>query len=584
MTTRNFRRLFPYALGGVLLASLGGCAGSGAGTEPVPLSFLDEGGTSEPFPSSYAGQYLAGRQAFREKNAEEAARYFDQVLATRPEDGFILQNTFQVALANGNMERALMLAKDISSRNARDDGAAQLILAIDRIRLQDYAGARKFLSNTKSTGFNILLKPVLTAWVYLGEGKPDEAMKSLDDLDRYDGFKALKSYHLALIADVSGKKDIALTQYQDAAKGPAGRAVRFVQAYGNFLNSQGQGDVTKALFADYRKRYPTSPTANRMLEQFLDNQTVDPLVSSPLDGAAEALYSSATIVGQERVRGVAATYAHFALMLKPDLIEAQALLAELAEDERKWEKALALYQAIPEKTPYSLNARVRAAWIAYKLGDTDRAIARLEKLAKDNPEQIEPLVVLADLNRDLKKWEPAANAYGRAIDNIGDAQARLWSLHYARGIAYERMNEWPNAEADLLKALKLQPDHPQILNYLGYSWVDRGENLEDAKDMLVKAVSLRPRDGYIVDSLGWLYYRLGDFENATKQLEKAVSLQPEDPTINDHLGDAYWRVGRQEEARYQWQRALWLDPEEKQIPVIEQKLKEGLPTLNKDVQ
>ncbi|MCG8492078.1 MAG: tetratricopeptide repeat protein [Sneathiellales bacterium] len=577
------RNLTVAALSFGALLGLSACAGgANTGTERVPDLFLDEGGTAAPYQTSFAGQYLAGRQAFRDKNPEIAADYFDQVLNYNPADGFILQNTFQVALAKGDMERALVLAKEISAQNKKDNGAAQLILSIDALRNKDFGAAAEYLRRTQTTGFNILLKPVLNSWILLGEGKKEEAFKSLDDLDRYDGFKALKSYHQALLSDVAGDTEKAQAYYKDASSGPAGRAIRFIHSYASFLVKQGETARAKLILDEYHKRFPLSPSANRLKSEFESTGSVRPLIETPSDGAAEALYSSATIVGQERVRGVANTYAHFALMVKPELIEAKALLAEIAEDENKWEKALSHYAEIPETSPYSRNAQIRSAWIIYKLGETDKAISRLEDLARQDPDDIEALVVLADLNRDQKNWRNAAQAYGRAIDNIGEAKSRLWSLHYARGIAYERLNEWPLAEKDLKQALKLRPDHPQILNYLGYSWVDRGENLEDAKGMLIKAVSLRPRDGYIVDSLGWLYYRLNDFENATKQLEKAVALQPEDPTINDHLGDAYWRVGRYEEARYQWQRALWLDPEEKQIPLIEEKLRNGLPALGQD--
>ncbi|WP_169544587.1 tetratricopeptide repeat protein [Sneathiella aquimaris] len=582
MKKQTSRRFVSLLTGSVFLVSLGACAGtgSGAGSETLPFSFQDDGGIADPYPSSFAGQYLAGRQAFREKNSEEAAKYFDQVLEQYPEDGFILQNTFQVALANGDMEKALLLARDITAQNANDDGAARLILAIDEIRSRNFLKAGEHLSKTRAAGFNILIRPVLGAWVKLGQGQKEAAYKALDELDNYDGFKALKSYHLALLAHVSGDREEAQKQFEAAYSGPAGRAVRFVQSYGRFLMEQSDKEAALKIISDYQKQFPLSPTANRLLEDLTKNNNVEPVLNNPIDGAAEALYSSATIVSQERVRSVAATYAYFSLMLRPDLVEAKALLAEIAEDEQKWEKALSFYQAIPEGSPYTLNARIRSAWIAHRLGETDRAVSRLERLAKDNPDNIEPLVVLADLNRDVKNWRRAASAYGRAIDNIGEAKSRLWSLLYARGIAFERLNEWNNAEADLVKALELRPDHPQILNYLGYSWADRGENLEEARKMLTKAVSLRPRDGYIVDSLGWLYYRIGDYENAALQLEKAVALQPEDPTINDHLGDAYWQVGRYKEARYQWQRSLWLDPEEKLIPIIEDKLKNGLPKGN----
>ncbi|MBL4740012.1 MAG: tetratricopeptide repeat protein [Sneathiella sp.] len=560
-----------------LLGTLDACAGTEK--ELVPPPFLDEGGVKEISPSSTIGQYLAGRQAFREKNTSAAAIYFDDALLQEADDEFLLQNTFQVALANGNMERALILARQIDSKQSKNGDAAYLILAIDSIRSGKFEKADAFLTKTRPVGFNSLLKPVLTAWIRLGQGDNKGAYRSLDALDKYDGFKVLKSYHLALLAHVSGNAELARAQYEDAMIGPAARAVRLVQSYGIFLLEQGETTEARAIFEGYQRRYPLSPTIKKILLDLDENKKISPLIDDAISGAAEALYSSATIIGQEQLNGVASTYAYFSLMLKPDLAISYALLAEIAEDKKKWSDALEFYSKVPATSPYNLNARIRSAWIEYKLGNTEKAIRGLKKLALDNPEDIEPLVVLADLNRDLKDWDGSAVAYGRAIDNIGKATGRLWSLHYARGIAYERLNNWSRAEADLLQALKLKPNHPQILNYLGYSWADRGENLDGAKGMLIKAVSLRPRDGYIVDSLGWLYYRLSEFQNATTQLERAVSLQPEDPTINDHLGDAYWRVKRYNEARYQWQRALWLEPEEKLIPLIQDKLKNGLPDL-----
>lgn len=572
------KKSFKILLAGlVLLGTLDACAGTGK--ELVPLPFLDEGGVKAISPSSTVGKYLAGRQAFRDKNTDAAASYFDDALAQQSDDAFLLQNTFQVALADGNMERALVLAKQINGLQSQDGDAAHLILAIDSIRSGAFEKADAFLKQTRPIGFNVLLRPVLLAWVRLGQGDNDGAYKALDALDKYDGFKVLKSYHLALLAHVAGNVDLARAQYEDAMKGPAARAVRLVQSYGIFLTEQGEFEAARVVFQDYKERFPLSPTIKRLLSDLDKNTKISPLIDNAISGAAEALYSSATIIGQEKLNGVASTYAYFSLMLKPDLAISYALLAEIAEDKKEWAEAANFYGKVPASSPYYLNAQIRSAWIEYKLGNTPQAINNLERLAKENPTDIEPLVVLADLNRDLKDWANSANAYGRAIDNIGDAKGRLWSLYYARGIAFERLNDWPRAEADLLEALRLQPNHPQILNYLGYSWADRGENLEGAKGMLIKAVSLRPRDGYIVDSLGWLYYRLREFQNATSQLERAVSLQPEDPTINDHLGDAYWRVKRFNEARYQWQRALWLEPEEVFVPKIQDKLKNGLPDL-----
>jgi tetratricopeptide (TPR) repeat protein len=173
-----------------------------------------------------------------------------------------------------------------------------------------------------------------------------------------------------------------------------------------------------------------------------------------------------------------------------------------------------------------------------------------------------------------------AATYDKAVEIIGPMPKRSdWSIFFQRGIAYERLKKWELAEPNFKKALELVPDQPQVLNYLGYSWVDMNINLDEGLGMIRKAVDLRPDDGYIVDSLGWAYYRLGRYEDAVSELERAVELRAADPTINDHLGDAYWRAGRRLEAIFQWRTALSMKPEESEIPKIKQKIRVGLPEL-----
>ena len=170
-----------------------------------------------------------------------------------------------------------------------------------------------------------------------------------------------------------------------------------------------------------------------------------------------------------------------------------------------------------------------------------------------------------------------ARSTARRSRTIAKPEKPNWLIFYFRGICYERAKQWDKAEADLKKALELFPEQPHVLNYLGYSWVDQGMNLDEGMKMIRRAVEQRPDDGYIVDSLGWAYYRLGNYEEAVKHLERAVELKPEDPTINDHLGDAYWKVGRNLEARFQWSHARDLKPEPDELKKIEEKLKSGLP-------
>jgi Flp pilus assembly protein TadD len=186
------------------------------------------------------------------------------------------------------------------------------------------------------------------------------------------------------------------------------------------------------------------------------------------------------------------------------------------------------------------------------------------------------LIELGDILRGRNRFPDAVAAYDGAIARLEPAEGRYWSLFYSRGIALERSGQWPRAEGDFLRALELQSDQPLVLNYLGYSWLEKREHLDRALKMIERAVELRPNDGYIVDSLGWAHFQLGDYPQSIQYLERAIELLPEDPTINDHLGDAYWRSGRLAEARYQWQRALQFQPEADEVKTIDAKLDKGL--------
>jgi Flp pilus assembly protein TadD len=196
---------------------------------------------------------------------------------------------------------------------------------------------------------------------------------------------------------------------------------------------------------------------------------------------------------------------------------------------------------------------------------------------KEHPDDLEAIMALGNVLRGHKKFAECADVYSKGVATIARPEKANWVIFYFRGICYERSKQWPKAEADLKKALELFPDQPHVLNYLGYSWIDQGINLDDGMTMIKSAVQQRPDDGYIVDSLGWAYYKLGNYEEASKNLERAIELKPEDPTINDHLGDAYWRVGRVLEAKFQWAHARDLKPDPEDLPKIEEKLKAGLP-------
>jgi len=299
-------------------------------------------------------------------------------------------------------------------------------------------------------------------------------------------------------------------------------------------------------------------------------------VSTAQAGAAEALYGLGASLGRRGGEDLGLVYLQLSLYLAPSHPLALLSLADLYESLKKPELAINIYERIPAHSPLHRNAAIQMAANLDALERADEAEKHLDALIKEHHHDLEAIMALGNILRGHKKFAECADVYSKGVATIATPEKANWVIFYFRGICYERSKQWPKAEADLKKALELFPDQPHVLNYLGYSWIDQGINLDQGMDMIKRAVQQRPDDGYIVDSLGWAYYRLANYEDAVKNLERAIELKPEDPTINDHLGDAYWRVGRVLEAKFQWAHARDLKPDPDDLPKIEEKLKSGL--------
>jgi tetratricopeptide (TPR) repeat protein len=256
-------------------------------------------------------------------------------------------------------------------------------------------------------------------------------------------------------------------------------------------------------------------------------------------------------------------------------------LADAYERLKQLDRANEIFARVPKDSPLRPSADISIGTNLEQLKRGAEAVAHLEALMKERPDDIEVIMALGNVLRSRKEFAQAAEVYTRAVERIGTPDRGHWALFFYRGTSYERAKQWDKAEADLKKSLELVPDtlptaKAQVLNYLAYSWVDMGRNIDEAFKMLQRAVELAPRDGMIIDSLGWAYYRLGRYEDAVRELERAVELKPGDPVINDHLGDAYWRVGRRLEARFQWDHAKASDPEHEDLVKILKKIDNGL--------
>jgi Flp pilus assembly protein TadD len=334
--------------------------------------------------------------------------------------------------------------------------------------------------------------------------------------------------------------------------------------------------VANQIYARYAQANPDTTLLISLASDTGTGTAPAPILRDYKDGWAEVLFDLAGILSQERADEMALVHAHLALRLKPDLDLAHLLIGEIMEAQDRGDAAIKAYRKIDPAAPLGWAARLRVAEALGRMERTEEAVVELEALAAERPDSFEPLFRVGNLLRMQERFGEAAEAYDRAGARIAQTEPHHWSLFYFRGISLERDGQWKRAEADFLKALDLQPEQPYVMNYLAYSWVEQKVNLDEAQQMLVRAVELRPNDGYIVDSLGWVSYRLGDYENAVAYLERAVELRPQDPVINDHLGDAYWRVGREQEARFQWRRSLSFEPTADQVPLIEAKIEDGL--------
>ena len=379
----------------------------------------------------------------------------------------------------------------------------------------------------------------------------------------------------SLIADVGNNVPAATAAFK-AAYETDKNTLRLVDAYARFLSRHDDSEEAIRIYQSLEQVVPDHPIVQAALADLKAGKTLPPIVKTPVQGAAEVLYGLGAAGGRQGDDLAALIYLRLALYLDPNNSLATLTLGDLYERLKQYETAIDIYQTVPDSDPLRLTADIETAQVLENLGKMDEATKLLTKIVVNHSDSAEALTALGNLQRAHKEYAAAAATYTKAITVSKKFEKSDWPLYYFRGISYERLKNWPPAEADFKHALQLYPDQPLVLNYLGYSWVDKGIHLDEAFPMLRRAVELQPTDGYIVDSLGWADYKLNRYDDAVKELERAVDLKPSDPVINDHLGDAYWRVGRKLEAHFQWNHARDLKPDAEDLPKILRKIAHGL--------
>ncbi|MGC1763781.1 MAG: tetratricopeptide repeat protein, partial [Pseudolabrys sp.] len=524
---------------------------------------------------SASGSYLAARHAGQQRDAAAAAAYYRAALKRDPSNGELLDRAFLSSLVDGDVDEAVKFAERVAQAD-KSDRVARLVLGVNSLKRKQYVSARRDLAQSIRGPITDLTATLLSAWGNLGVNDSKGAIAAIDHLAGPEWYAIFKDLHAGLIYDVAGNQKEAGKRLERAYKLDS-TALRVVQAYGSWVSRNRSPKEAQTVFETFEKALPRHPLVVEAMDKLKAGEKLPPLVANAQAGAAEALYGLGASLGRRGGEDLGLVYLQLSLFLSPNHPLALLSLADLYEALKKPELAIKIYDRVPTNSPLHRNAAIQMAANLDSLDRADEAQKHLEALIKQNPDDLETVMALGNVLRGHKKFAECANVYSKGASAIQKPEKSNWVVFYFRGICYERSKQWAKAEADLTKALELFPDQPHVLNYLGYSWIDQGIKLDEGMEMIKKAVQQRPDDGYIVDSLGWAYYRVGNYEEATKQLERAIELKPEDPTINDHLGDAYWRVGRVLEARFQWAHARDLKPDAEDLPKIEEKLKEGLP-------
>ncbi|MEI4484719.1 tetratricopeptide repeat protein [Frigidibacter sp. MR17.14] len=527
-----------------------------------------------------AGPYLAARSASIGSDYRTASTYFSRALMQDPGNQMLLENALVSEVGMGDLAAAVPLAQQLQKAGGANQ-ISNLVQVADFVKAGDYAGVTKQLQVEPGAG--PLVDGLLKAWAQLGAGESTAAMASFDAVAKLQGMGPFGLYHKALAlasaGDFEGADKILSGKGTDALRLTRRGLVTHAEILSQLDRPQDALALVSAKFGG-----EPDPTLEDLRRKLAAGDKIPfTAVTSPKDGFAEVFYSVAGALSGQAADSFTLAYARLADALRPEDTDVTLLVAGLLESQGQYDLAAQTFNRVPRTDPSFPIAELGRADTLVAAGRTDAAIEALEQLAKDHSDQAVIWATLGDTLRRDERWQAAIGAYDKSVALFDAPQAGQWPVYYARGICHERLKDFTGSEADMRTALKLSPDQPQVLNYLGYSLLEQTRDLDEALGMIEKAVDARPQDGYIVDSLGWALYRLGRYDEAVPTMEQAVELMSADPVVNDHLGDVYWAVGRKREAEFQWRRALSFKPEtDAEANRIREKLTKGLDAVLAD--
>ena len=519
----------------------------------VAITFSVSVGAPQALAQSVSGAYLAGRQAASQNDFKNASTYFVKSLARDRANPELMEGAVSSLLALGKIKQAVPIAKAIEQLELRSQTASMVLIA-DLVMREDFDGV--IARTGDNGGIGPLVDTLVSAWAKLGQGKAAAAFEEFDVVAEKPGMSSFATYHkamaFAVVGDFEGANSLFSSSNADGASATRRGAMARAEVLSQLDRNADAVQSLRLAFGD-----ATDPELDGLLAALESGKKVPfTHATSASDGIAEVFYSLGGALRGEADADYTLLYGRLAYALRPDHIDALLLNAKLLEELGQFGLAIEVYKKVPSADTASHASELGRAAALRSLGKPDAAIEVLRQLAHRFPKLAIVHSTLGDALRSQDRFTEAVSLYDRALELIPEGSRGRWFVLYARAIAHERLDNWEKAEADFRAALELNPEHPQVLNYLGYSMVEKQINLAEALDMIERAVAARPDSGFIVDSLGWILYRLGRYGEAVAHMERAVELMAVDPVVNDHLGDVYWAVGRKREAEFQWNRAL----------------------------
>lgn len=527
-----------------------------------------------------AGDFLAAQHARSAGDVENAAEFLGKSVGGGEQDLSILQDSYRTLVMGGRVTEAIPVAEQAITQGD-DSVIPRIILAVGHAHEGKYDAAIADLNAAEGAGFYRILLPSMQAWLQAAQGWNEQAASTLDIAKEAGIFSPFIHYQNALLQDVMGNMEAAGEAYDRYREEGGNVTSEHVAALlANFYVRSNQDEKLAKLREEVRNLGHNLWYSPEEVLSFVDNSLKDrplkPLITSTNEGLAETLYGVGAIAQFQNSNADTLAFLRLALYLRPEYDQGYILLASLFEESEQYDEALKALKHVRKGSFSEWKAGLQRARIYHKQGNTRLALSELDRFAEAHPKSHAAQVSKGDILRTDGEFRKATTEYTAALERIGTPLEEHWPVLFARGICYERLDDWDAAEKDFNKALELRPNQPEVLNYLAYSWLEMNHNIEGARDMLRTALASRPDDPHIMDSYAWAEYRLGNFADAAVFLEKAIELMPNDAVVTDHLGDVYWALGREVEARYQWERALVFKPDDELKAAIEEKLQNGL--------